>query len=120
MLLASVLHCIFCLVNVEPSMKSLITIFIPTTMVAYSQNEMSVWHFGEYAGLDFSYGFPSIALTNSAMDGFEGVAGICDNDASPLSYTNDNYVINKNHIKRSNCKDIRIRRTYFFYFTAKL
>ncbi len=75
--------------------KLLITLFL-FPFIIYSQNEGSIWYFGEYAGLDFTAGSP-VALTNSGMNKDEGCASICDSAGSLLFYTSGIEVWNKNH-----------------------
>jgi len=55
--------------------------------IAQNPKQANIWYFGAKAGLDFSHGNP-VALTNGAMDAYEGCATICDNNGSLLFYTN--------------------------------
>lgn len=47
----------------------------------------SNWYFGDRAGLDFSQGNPT-AVTNGAMQSFEGAASISDDNGNLMFYTN--------------------------------
>lgn len=62
----------------------------------YSQGQETNWYFGNMAGLNFGT-TPPTALTNSAMNAFEGCATISDTAGNLLFYTNGNMVWNKNH-----------------------
>lgn len=64
--------------------------FVTTAQVHSYQNNperANIWYFGDHAGLDFSGGAP-VALTNGAMQSFEGVSTMCDNFGNLLFYTN--------------------------------
>ena len=52
-----------------------------------SQNEASVWYFGDYAGLDFRSGAPQL-LINSAMKAEAGCAVMSNGNGDLLFYTN--------------------------------
>lgn len=62
----------------------------------YAQKEANVWYFGNKAGLDFNSG-SAVVLEDGALDSFEGVSTICDNDGNLLFYTDGMTVYNKNH-----------------------
>ncbi|MFK5856549.1 MAG: PKD domain-containing protein, partial [Bacteroidota bacterium] len=62
----------------------------------YSQNEANIWYFGSHAGLDFNSGSP-VALTDGAMDQFEGCASMADSDGDLLFYSDGSVIWNKNH-----------------------
>ncbi|WP_242926419.1 gliding motility-associated C-terminal domain-containing protein [Pontibacter vulgaris] len=64
---------------------------------AEAQKHANIWYFGDRAGLDFNHGTPIIALTNSAMNAFEGTASIADNNGNLLFYSDGSTVWNKQH-----------------------
>jgi gliding motility-associated-like protein len=59
--------------------------------------EANIWYFGEYAGLDFSNGFP-IALTNGSLNTLEGCSSISTSNGELLFYTDGQDVWQNNHI----------------------
>ena len=61
-----------------------------------AQKEANIWYFGSNAGVDFNSGSP-VALTNSAMNTYEGCASIADANGNLLFYTEGETVWNKNH-----------------------
>jgi gliding motility-associated-like protein len=61
-----------------------------------AQREANVWHFGSYAGVDFSSGFP-VAFFNSPMLAGEGCSSICDRNGNLLFFTDGITVWNKNN-----------------------
>lgn len=65
-------------------------------LLSYSQEEAYFWHFGEYAGLDFSSGDP-VALENSAINTKEGCSSISSSDGELLFYTDGSTVWNRNN-----------------------
>lgn len=70
----------------------------------YSQSfrkEANVWYFGTNAGLDFNT-HPPTALTNGAMQSYEGCASYCDSNGNILFYTEGTTVYNKQHAVMQN------------------
>lgn len=65
------------------------------------QQEASIWYFGRNAGLDFNSGTP-IALTDGALNTFEGCASIADTGGNLLFYTDGITVWNRNHVPMGN------------------
>ena len=66
-----------------------------------AQKETNNWYFGRYAGLSFSSGGP-VALTNGALNSFEGCAAVSDPNGNLMLYTDGLTVWNKNHISMPN------------------
>ncbi|CAN5466681.1 hypothetical protein BH11BAC2_BH11BAC2_20690 [soil metagenome] len=66
-------------------------------MGVQSQQSGRFWYFGNGAGLDFGSN-PPTALTNGALNAFEGCATISDNSGILQFYTNGNMVWNRNHL----------------------
>lgn len=60
-----------------------------------AQNEMNVWTFGNYAGVDFNTTPASVFTTG--MDQMEGSASVCDASGQLLFYTDGTRVYDKNH-----------------------
>lgn len=77
-------------------MKKVIILILLLQCTLLAQKEANIWYFGNKAGLDFNSGTP-VALTNSSLNTFEGVATICDKNGSLLFYTDGITVYNKNH-----------------------
>jgi hypothetical protein len=76
--------------------KSLTFILSLIAFFAFAQKEAYIWYFGNNAAIDFNSGSP-VALTNSAMNQYEGVSSIADDNGNLLFYTNGVYVWNANH-----------------------
>src|ERR1700675_989300 len=76
----------------------LLIAFVVTAESGFCQKEANIWYFGYEAGLDFNSGVP-VALTNSAMDQFEGCSSIADSNGNLLFYTDGQTVWNKNHVQ---------------------
>ena len=55
--------------------------------IAQNPKQANIWYFGVKAGLDFTNGNPT-AITNGAMEAYEGTATISDRDGNLLFYTN--------------------------------
>lgn len=68
---------------------------------SYSQKYGHMWHFGDNAGIDFK-GCEASAITNSAINGFEGCAAISDTNGDLLFYTNSDLVWNKQNSVMAN------------------
>lgn len=62
----------------------------------YSQKEANIWYFGEYAGLDFNSGSPTLLL-DGKLNTEGGCATISDTNGNLLFYTDGRTVWNKNH-----------------------
>ena len=71
-------------------------LFIFISAFAFAQSRVSIWYFGDNAGLDFNSGSP-VALTNGQTSTWEGCATICDCNGALLFYTDGVKVWNKNH-----------------------
>jgi len=65
-------------------------------MSLFAQKEANIWYFGDSAGLDFNTN-PPTALTNSAMNAWEGSSSIADKNGNLLFYSDGITVWNKNH-----------------------
>ncbi len=65
--------------------------------VAHAQNQANNWYFGDHAGITFNFGSPPVALTNSAMNTYEGCSTISDAGGNLMFYTDGVTVWNKNH-----------------------
>ncbi|MFN3404867.1 MAG: PKD domain-containing protein [Cytophagaceae bacterium] len=65
----------------------------------------NIWYFGKNAGLDFNSGTP-VALTNGALNTWEGVATISDNSGNLMLYTDGVTVYNRNHQVMTNGTDL--------------
>ncbi len=83
-------------------MKKVISVlvFLFICFFSFAQKQGNIWYFGN-AGLDFNPGAP-VALTNSAMNQWEGVSSIADANGALLFYTDGQSVWNKNHITMPN------------------
>ena len=79
----------------------ILKLFLLISTISNAQKEANIWHFGEFAGLDFNSGAP-FALTNGALNTLEGCATIADNIGNLLFYTDGNRVWNKNHVQMPN------------------
>lgn len=64
--------------------------------VLFAQKQASIWYFGQNAGLDFRNGEP-VALTDGALNTFEGSASIADENGNLLFYTDGVTVWNRLH-----------------------
>ncbi len=67
------------------------------TLFSYSQQEASVWYFGQNAGIKFDALGNVTALTDGQLDTAEGCATISDSSGNLLFYTDGITVWNKNH-----------------------
>ncbi|MBX2965161.1 MAG: gliding motility-associated C-terminal domain-containing protein [Cyclobacteriaceae bacterium] len=84
--------------------------FILITMLvclktACAQQQAAIWYFGNHAGLDFSSGEP-VALTDGALNTFEGSATIADENGSLLFYTDGVTVWNRLHQPMPNGRNL--------------
>ncbi|WP_291127497.1 T9SS type B sorting domain-containing protein [Flavobacterium sp. UBA7682] len=83
-------------------MKKLITIFILTTTLAFSQQEASVWYFGQNAGLKFQTNGTVTPLSDGQLNTEEGCSSIADANGNLLFYTDGRTVWDRNHIQMPN------------------
>jgi len=73
-----------------------IIILLYTVNILTAQNQANIWYFGENAGINFNSGTP-VALTNGALNTFEGCATISTPDGDLLFYTDGSTVYNSTH-----------------------
>lgn len=59
-------------------------------------NQMNIWYFNFYAGIDFNSGSP-VSLNNGSLYTDEGCTSICDSNGVLLFYSNGVTVYNANH-----------------------
>lgn len=83
-------------------MKKLITILILTTTLAFSQQEASVWYFGQNAGLKFQANGTVTPLADGQLNTEEGCSSIADANGNLLFYTDGRTVWDRNHIQMPN------------------
>ncbi len=76
----------------------LIIVAIPSILLSQYDN---IWHFGDYAGLDFSNGSPTV-INDGRTNTQEGVATMCDSKGELLLYTDGSTVWNRNHFTMAN------------------
>jgi len=76
--------------------SSVFTVLATTSCNALSNNNSKHWYFGNQAAVVFESNGP-VALTNSAMSQFEGVATMSDANGNLLFYTNGITIYNRNH-----------------------
>ena len=76
-------------------------ILLTSPAVLYSQKEMNIWYFGNYAGLDFNSGDP-IPLLNSSMKTYDNCTTVSDSAGNLLFYSNGVTVWNKYHTPMPN------------------
>lgn len=78
--------------------KVLLFLLFLSTFQGFAQDykRTNNWYFGANAGINFST-TPPTALTNGAMNTYEGCASISDTNGNLLFYTNGETVYNKNH-----------------------
>ncbi|MBA3648526.1 MAG: T9SS type A sorting domain-containing protein [Chitinophagales bacterium] len=60
-----------------------------------AQNQNDVWYFGNHSGIDFSGALP-VAISNAAMNAYEGSASECDNNGNLIFYTDGVTIWDKN------------------------
>jgi outer membrane protein OmpA-like peptidoglycan-associated protein len=76
---------------------SFLIIFLALNYVNLSaQGEGNIWYFGKGYGLDFNDGEPKL-LKDGALNTFEGVASMSDNNGNLLFYTDGQKVWNAKH-----------------------
>jgi len=67
-----------------------------SVLASFAQGEANNWYFGQNAAITFNSGTP-VALTNSAMQTYEGCATLSDASGQLLFYTDGRTVYNRNH-----------------------
>lgn len=93
----------FHLLAVEMRVFTLLFQFL--VFFSFGQKQASVWYFGEYAGLAFTFEGP-VELQNSALSTTEGSASISDASGELILYTDGTTVYNKNHLPMKNGKGL--------------
>ncbi len=83
-------------------MKKRFLIFILTTTLAFSQQEASVWYFGQNAGLKFNADGSVTPLSDGQLNTNEGCSSIADGNGNLLMYTDGRTVWDRNHIQMPN------------------
>ena len=68
------------------------------SLTAFSQQEASVWYFGDHAGLKFENNGTVTPLSNGQLKTDEGCSSIADSNGNLLFYTDGRTVWDKNHI----------------------
>ncbi|MEM1000356.1 MAG: T9SS type A sorting domain-containing protein [Bacteroidota bacterium] len=81
-----------------PRLSALMLFLVLTVAPVHSQTRAhEVWYFGNLAGLDFSGGNP-VAVTNSAMNMFEGCSSVSDSLTGSLLFYSDGITVwDRNH-----------------------
>ncbi|WGH75913.1 T9SS type B sorting domain-containing protein [Tenacibaculum tangerinum] len=77
-------------------MKKIVFIFLILSTSLSAQKEANIWYFGEYVGLDFNSGSPTLLL-DGKLNTEGGCATISDTNGKLLFYTDGRTVWNKNH-----------------------
>ncbi len=72
-------------------------VLLLSTSLSFSQQEASVWYFGQNAGIKFDNSGNITALTDGQLNTSEGCATISDNNGDLLFYTDGVTIWNKNH-----------------------
>lgn len=72
------------------------------TFSTFAQHQNDYWYFGNGAGIHFNGGAIPVALTDGALNTFEGCASISDQNGNLLFYTDGITVYNKNHLVMTN------------------
>ena len=83
-------------------MKKLFSIFILSTTLAFSQQEASVWYFGQNAGLKFNADGSVTPLSDGQLNTSEGCSSMSDSSGNLLMYTDGRTVWDRNHIPMPN------------------
>lgn len=65
---------------------------------SYSQKENSIWHFGDGAGVDFSFSPPQ-GIGGASINSAEGCASVCDASGDLLFYTDGVSIWDDTHTK---------------------
>jgi gliding motility-associated-like protein len=76
--------------------KLLFTLLLYSTLT-FSQQEASVWYFGENAGIKFHADGSVTPLVDGQLKTFEGCAALSDSNGNLMFYTDGVTVYNKNH-----------------------
>jgi gliding motility-associated-like protein len=76
--------------------------FLFFTTLVFSQQEASVWYFGQNAGIKFDALGNVTALTDGQLNTLEGCTSIADSSGNLLFYTDGSIVYNKNHVVMQN------------------
>ncbi|WP_431122136.1 T9SS type B sorting domain-containing protein [Flagellimonas flava] len=77
--------------------RALLILMAFWTSLAFSQDrEAAIWHFGQYAGLDFNSLVPR-SLTDSATDTFEGTTTISTDEGRLIFYADGESAHNSSH-----------------------
>ena len=69
--------------------------------IGSAQKEAAIWYFGQNAGVDFNSGTP-VALTDGALNTWEGCSTISDSNGSLLFYSDGITIWNRNHLPMPN------------------
>lgn len=72
------------------------------TTLAYSQQEASVWYFGQNAGLKFQTNGTVTPLSDGQLNTQEGCSSIADSSGNLLFYTDGRTVWDRNHVQMPN------------------
>lgn len=83
-------------------LKQLLYLFILSSSLAFSQQEASVWYFGQNAGLKFETNGTVTPLSNGQINTEEGSSSIADANGNLLFYTDGRTVWDNNHIVMPN------------------
>ncbi|RYY71375.1 MAG: T9SS type B sorting domain-containing protein [Chitinophagaceae bacterium] len=83
-------------------MKKLFFILFFTTTLAFSQQEASVWYFGQNAGLKFNTDNSVTPLSDGQLVTSEGCSTISDANGNLLMYTDGRTLWDRNHIQMPN------------------
>jgi gliding motility-associated-like protein len=83
-------------------LKKLIFIVLIIPTLAFSQQEASVWYFGQNAGLKFETNGTVTPLGNGQLNTEEGCSSIADGTGNLLFYTDGRTVWDRNHIPMPN------------------
>ena len=73
-----------------------VLLIVLSVLASFAQGEANNWYFGQNAAITFNSGTP-VALTNSAMQTYEGCATLSDATGQLLFYTDGRTVYNRNH-----------------------
>ncbi len=83
----------------------ILSISILISSALFAQKEANIWHFGQFAGVDYNT-VEAQALVDGNMTTQEGCASICDNMGNLLFYTNGMRVWNQMHEQMPNGVDL--------------
>ncbi|MDI9257872.1 T9SS type B sorting domain-containing protein [Flavobacterium sedimenticola] len=82
--------------------KSVLIIFLFISSRAFTQQEASVWYFGQNAGLKFQNTGTVTPLSDGQLNTEEGCSSIADANGNVLFYTDGRTVWDRNHIQMPN------------------